>query len=174
MTTEEGKLMEIPEDIKALMFQTWLPALMTTLLAKIAELPKETKEHLLTEMCLTCEDLALAGALGCQPGMSWEDYCSFIQNAPAPIGPWRVECSGNQYDLYYDCSAGPDGNPRCHCPLVQLGMIEKQDPFCCEGGGRISGRMITSATGKEIAHAETLHSAAIDNAMVCHYRVITK
>ena len=37
----EGKLMEIPEDIKALMFQTWLPALVNKLLAKIDKLPKE-------------------------------------------------------------------------------------------------------------------------------------
>ena len=36
----EGKLMEIPEDMKALMFQTWLPTLMTTLLALMLVLNK--------------------------------------------------------------------------------------------------------------------------------------
>ena len=174
MTSEENKLMEIPEDMKAIMFQTWLPAIVTTLLAEIGQLPKEQNEYLLTRMCMTCEELAIEGALGCQPGMSWEDYCTFIQTAPPPIGPWTIKQEGNQYDLYYDCSKGPDGNPRCHCPLVQLGMIEKQNPCCCHGGGRLSGKMIASATGKEIAHAETITSAAMHNSMVCHYRVRTK
>ena len=174
MAEEQNKYMEIPDDIKALMFQTWLPALVTTLLAEIDKLPREHKEQLLTQMCITCEDLALAGALGCQPGMSWDDYCTFIKEATPPIGPWTIDKEGNTYDLYYDCTVGPDGKPRCHCPLVQLGMIARQNPFCCEGGARISGRMITSATGEEVDHAETVESAAKTGSMVCHYRVRTK
>jgi len=174
MAEEQNKYMEIPDDIKALMFQTWLPALVTTLLAETDKLPREHKEQLLTQMCITCEDLALAGALGCQPGMSWDDYCTFIKEATPPIGPWTIDKEGNTYDLYYDCTVGPDGKPRCHCPLVQLGIIAQQNPFCCEGGARISGRMITSATGEEVDHAETVESAAKTGSMVCHYRVRTK
>ncbi|GAI56918.1 unnamed protein product, partial [marine sediment metagenome] len=66
--------LEIPDDVKALMHQTWLPALMTAVLQKVKELPQEHKIAVLTGMCTTCEDLAMAGAVGIQPGMSWDDY----------------------------------------------------------------------------------------------------
>jgi hypothetical protein len=165
--------LQIPEDMKNAMYQAWLPALMTTLMAGIGELPQEQKNTLLTKMCTTCEDLAMAGAVGIQPGMSWDDYLKYLKEVPPPIGPWTVEQDGDVFDLTYDCTIGEDGTPQCHCPLVQLGLAEP-DPFCCDSGARLSGRMIGGAKNRPVEKAEVIDSAARTGARVCHYRVRLK
>ncbi len=166
--------LQIPEEMKALMYQTWLPALAKTLLDGIRRLPDEQRSELLTQMCTTCEDLAMAGAVGIQPGMTWDDYVEYVRAAPAPIGPWRIERDGAIYDLRYDASIGPDGRPMCHCPLLQLGIIEEPLPFCCDSGARLSGKMIAAATGREVRSAEVVDSPTRTGAPICHYRVRVK
>jgi len=162
--------LEIPEDVKSAIYQAWLPALMTSVLAGIKELPQEHKGALLTKMCTTCEDLAIVGAVGIQPGMSWDDYVEFLKGTVPPVGPWTVEQDGNVFDLYYDCSIGEDGKPQCHCPLVQLGLMEPE-PYCCDSGARLSGRMMGGAKNKPVEKVEVIDSAARTGASVCHYRV---
>ena len=165
--------LEISEDVKGAIYQVWLPALVTTLLREIEGLPREHSENLLTKMCTTCEDLAMIGAVGIQPGMSWDDYVKYLKEVPAPVGPWTVEQHGDVFDLVYDCSIGEDGKPQCHCPLVQLGLMAP-NPYCCDSGARLSGRMIGGATGKSVAKAEVIDSASRTGAHVCHYRVHLK
>jgi hypothetical protein len=166
--------LQIPEDMKAIMYQTWLPELMRTLLDEIKRLPQEQREALLTRMCTTCEDMAMAGALGIQPGMSWDDYVKYIREATPPIGPWRIEQDGNTYDLIYDATIGPDGKPLCHCPLLQLGMLNEHIPFCCDSGARIAAKMIGAATGKDIESSVVVDSPLRTGAAVCQYRVRVK
>ncbi len=161
---------EIPEEVKEAMFIAWLPALMTSVLKEIKDLPDEHRNKILTGMCTTCEDLALAGAVGCQPGMSWEEYVRFLRGTVPPIGPWDVKQEGDTYDLIYDASVEEDGKPRCHCPLVLLGMMEPL-PECCDSGARLAGRMIEGATGKKITSAEVIDSPNRTGAATCHYRV---
>ena len=165
--------LEIPDDVKALMHQTWLPALMTAVLQKVKELPQEHKIAVLTGMCTTCEDLAMAGAVGIQPGMSWDDYLEYLKGTAPPIGPWTIKQDGNVFDLVYDSSIGPDGKPRCHCPLVQLGMSDPM-PECCDSGARLAGRMIEAALNKSIDKCEVIDSPSRTGASVCHYRVYVK
>ena len=162
--------LEIPEDMKEAMYRVWLPALTSTLLAGIRELPREHKEALLTKMCTQCEDLAMAGAVGIQPDMSWDAYLKYLKGVPPPIGPWTVEGDGDVFDLYYDCTIGEDGKPQCHCPLVQLGLAEP-DPYCCDSGARMSGRMIGGAKNRPVEKVAMVDSAARTGARVCHYRV---
>ncbi|UCC59627.1 MAG: hypothetical protein JSV02_07700 [Dehalococcoidia bacterium] len=163
----------IPDDIKEAIYGTWLPALMTTVLKGINELPQEQRENLLTKICTTCEQMAMAGALGIQPGMSWEEYLDYLNTVPAPIGPWTVKQDGDVYDLIYDCTIGDDGKPQCHCPLVQLGMMEP-NPYCCDSGARLSGMMIGGARNKQVEKVEVIDSAARTGARICHYRVKLK
>ncbi|UCG83193.1 MAG: hypothetical protein JSW38_13695 [Dehalococcoidia bacterium] len=163
----------IPDDIKEAIYGTWLPALMTTVLKGINELPQEQRENLLTKICTTCEQLAMAGALGIQPGMFWEEYLDYLKTVPAPIGPWTVKQDGDVYDLIYDCTIGDDGKPQCHCPLVQLGMMEP-NPYCCDSGARLSGMMIGGARNKQVEKVEVIDSAARTGARICHYRVKLK
>ena len=162
--------MEIPEDVKGMIYQAWLPALMTTLLAGVKQLPREQRQQLLTQMCTTCEELAMAGAVGIQPGMSWDEYLDYLRQAIPPVGPWTVEQSGDAFDLIYDCTVGEDGKPRCHCPLVQLGISEPTSE-CCDSGARLSARMIGAATGKMVEKAEVVDSPLTSGASVCRYRV---
>jgi len=162
--------MEIPEDMKGMIYQAWLPALMTTLLAGIKQLPREQRQQLLTQMCTTCEEMAMAGAVGIQPGMSWDEYLDYLKQAPRPIGPWAVEQSGDAFDLIYDCTIGEDGKPRCHCPLVQLG-VSGPTSECCDSGARLSARMIGAATGRPVEKAEVVDSPLTSGASVCRYRV---
>jgi hypothetical protein len=165
--------LEIPAEIKDAIYKAWLPALMTALLAGVKELPAEQKGALLTKMCVTCEDLAMAGAVGIQPEMSWDEYLEYLKTVPPPIGPWAVEQDGDVYDLVYDCSIGEDGRPQCHCPLVQLGIAEPE-PYCCDSGARLSGRMIGGAKNKPVEKVEVVDSAARTGARICHYRVRLK
>jgi hypothetical protein len=174
MADEQKQFMEIPEEVKALMHQTWLPALMTAVLEAVKELPREQRETILKKMCTTCEDLAMAGAVGIQPGMTWEDYRKYVKEAVPPIGPWTIEQDGDVFDLVYDSSIGPDGQPRCHCPLLQLGMITEAIPFCCDSGARLSAKMIAAATNKPIEKTEVIDSPSRTGASVCHYRVRVK
>jgi len=162
--------MEIPEEVKDLMYSTWLPALVTSVLNAVKALPHEYRSKVLTEMCTTCEDLALAGAVGCQPGMNWDDYVEFLKGKAPPVGPWTVKHDGDTYDLIYDASTGKDGKPRCHCPLVLLGIMDPE-PECCESGARLAGRMIEGATNKKITSTEVIDSPCRTGAKVCHYRV---
>ena len=62
--------LQISEETKGLMYSTWLPAVMATVLEGVKELPAQHRDPLLTKMCKACEDLAMAGAVGIQPGMS--------------------------------------------------------------------------------------------------------
>ena len=158
------------EDVKLLMYSTWLPALMTAILEATKELPAKHRDSLLRQMCGTCEDLAMGGAVGIRPGMSWEEYIKFLHELPPPVGPWTVSQTAGVYDLLYDCSIGEDGRPRCHCPLVQLGIAAPL-PQCCDGGASLAGRMIEAATGKPVAKAELVGSPLRTGASVCHYRV---
>lgn len=160
----------ISEDVKLLMYSTWLPALMSAMLEEIKGLPADHRGHLLRRMCVTCEDLAMGGAVGIRPGMSWEEYVAFLHELPAPVGPWTVTQTAGVYDLVYDCSIGEDGRPRCHCPLVQLGITAPL-PQCCDSGARLAGRMIEAATGKPAAKAEVVCSPLRTGAATCHYRV---
>jgi hypothetical protein len=163
---------EIPEEVKEAMFSAWLPALMTSMLKEVNALPDEHRRKILTAMCTTCEDLAIAGAVGCQPGMSWDAYVEFLKGTVPPVGPWTVKQEGDTYDLIYDASIGEDGKPRCHCPLVLLGIMGP-NPECCESGARLAGRMIEGATRKEISSTEVIDSPCRTGASVCHYRVRT-
>jgi hypothetical protein len=158
------------EDVKMLMYSTWLPALMSAMLEEVKELPAEHRGRLLRRMCGVCEDLAMGGAVGIRPGMSWEEYIKFLHELPPPVGPWTVIQTAGVYDLLYDCSIGEDGKPRCHCPLVQLGITAPL-PQCCDGGASLAGRMIEAATGKPVAKAELVVSPLRSGASVCHYRV---
>ena len=158
------------EDLKLLMYSTWLPALMSTMLETIKELPAKHRDRLLRQMCKTCEDLAIGGAVGIRPGMTWEEYLKFLEELPPPVGPWTVSRTDEVYDLEYGCSIGEDGKPRCHCPLVQLGITEPL-PQCCDGGASLAGRMIGAATGHPVAKAEVVGSPLRNGASVCHYRV---
>jgi hypothetical protein len=158
------------EDVKLLMYSAWLPALMSAMLEEVKELPAEHRDRLLRRMCGVCEDLAMGGAVGIRPGMSWDEYVSFLHGLPSPVGPWTVTQAAGVYDLLYDCSIGEDGRPRCHCPLVQLGITAPL-PQCCDGGASLAGRMIEAATGKPVAKAEVVASPLRAGASVCHYRV---
>lgn len=90
--------------------------------------------------------------------MSWDDYLKYLKEAVPPIGPWTIEQDGNVFDLVYDSSIGPDGKPRCHCPLLQLGMITEAIPFCCDSGARLAVKMIAAATNKPIDKTEVIDS----------------
>ena len=158
------------EDVKMLMYSTWLPALMSAILEEVKKLPAKHRDRLLRQMCRTCEDLAMGGAVGIRPGMTWDEYLKFLQKMPAPMGPWNVSRTDDVYDLEYGCSIGEDGKPRCHCPLVQLGITAPL-PQCCDGGASLAGRMIEAATGKPVAKAELVVSPLRSGASVCHYRV---
>ena len=162
--------LEIPEDMKVVMMQTWLPALMTTVFDAVKDLPAKHRKAVLDKICVACEDMAIAGALGIQPGMSWDDYVKFVKDAPPPMGPWTLKKKGEVVDLIYDTTLGDDGKPQCHCPFVQLG-IRGPIPDCCEGGARLSGKMIGGATGKKVAKAEVIDTPITTGARVCHYRV---
>jgi hypothetical protein len=156
--------------MKGLMYGTWLPALMSTMLKAIKEVPAKHRDHLLRQMCGTCEDLAMGGAVGIRPGTTWEEYVRFLQELPPPVGPWTVSQTAGVYDLAYDCSIGEDGRPRCHCPLVQLGIAGPLSQ-CCDSGARLAGRMIEAATGKPVGKAEVVSSPLRTGASICHYRV---
>jgi hypothetical protein len=162
--------LQIPEEMKDLMYKAWLPALMTSVISGINELPAEQRNTLLTKMCTTCEDLAMAGAVGIREGMSWDEYLEYLKAVPAPVGPWTVKQDGDVYDLIYDCTIGEDGKPQCHCPLVQLGMMEP-NPYCCDSGARLSGLMIGGAKNSPVEKVEVIDSAARTGASICHYRV---
>jgi hypothetical protein len=165
--------LEIPEDVKDLIYRTWLPALMAVMFEAVKGLPPKHRKAVLKSVCITCEDMAMAGALGIQPGMSWDEYVKFVKEAPAPVGPWTIKGKGNVYDLTYDATVGEDGRPLCHCPFVLLGIREPL-PECCESGARLAGKMMAAATGKTVAKAEVVDSPARTSAMVCHYRVRLK
>ena len=96
-----------------------------------------------------------------------------MKEAVSPIGPWTIKQEGNVFDLTYDSSVGPDGKPRCHCPLVQLGMSDPM-PECCDSGARLAGRMIEAALNKSIDKCEVVDSPSRTGAQVCHYRVYVK
>lgn len=164
--------LEMPEDVKEMVYKAWMPALMTTVFQVIKELPARHRKRMLDRICLTCEDMAMAGALGIQPGMSWDDYVKFVKEAPAPIGPWIIKKneSGDVFDLTYDATIGEDGKPVCHCPFVLLGIREAL-PECCESGARLAGKMIASATKKKVIKTEVIDSPARTGCAVCHYRV---
>ena len=55
--------LQISEEVKEAIYRAWLPALMTSLLAGVKALPEEHRGALLTMVCTTCEDLAMAGAV---------------------------------------------------------------------------------------------------------------
>jgi hypothetical protein len=163
----------ISEDVKLLMYSTWLPALMSAMLEEVKKLPAGHRDRLLRQMCQTCEDLAMGGAVGIRPGMSWEEYTGFLRELPAPMGPWTVSRTGDVYDLMYGCSMGEDGKPRCHCPLVQLGITAPL-PQCCDGGASLAGRMIEAAVRQPVSRAEVIGSPLRTGEAVCHYRVHVK
>jgi hypothetical protein len=162
--------MQISEEIKSLMCGTWLPAIMATVLQGVKELPVQHRNLILTKMCTSCEDLAMMGAVGIKSGMSWDEYVKFLEGLPPPIGPWTIKRTGDIFDLFYECSIGADGRPRCHCPLVQLGITEPL-PECCSGGADLAGRMISTATSKLVAKAEVIGSPLRNGESFCHYRV---
>ena len=165
--------LQIPEDQKVLMLQAWLPALMTAVFDAVEDLPARHRKAVLDKICIACEDMAVVGALGIQPGMSWDDYVKFVKDAPAPIGPWTITKKGNVVDLIYDTTVGEDNKPQCHCPMVQLG-IRGPIADCCAGGARLSGKMIGGATGKKVAKAEVVATPITTGAKICHYRVHLK
>jgi len=165
--------LEMTEDVRDLIYRKLLHALMTTVFEAIKELPPKQRKAFLMKICLTCEDMAMAGALGIQSGMSWDDYLKFVKEAPPPIGPWTIKQKGDVYDLTYDATIGEDGKPLCHCPFVLLGIREPL-PECCDSGARLSGKMIAAATGKLVANTEVVDSPCRTGAMVCHYRVRLK
>jgi hypothetical protein len=165
--------LEIPDEVKSLIYSTWLPALMASVLEEVKALPEQHRKAVLTRMCTTCEDLALAGAVGIQDGMSWDDYVEFLKKTAPPIGPWTVQKKGDVFDLVYDASIGENGKSMCHCPLVQLGIMEPLAE-CCDSGARLAARMIEGATGKSAASAEVVDSPNRTSAPVCHYRVQVK
>ena len=115
----------------------------------------------------------MAGALGIQPGMSWDEYLRFVKEAPPPIGPWTIKQRDNVFDLTYDATIGADGQPLCHCPFVLLGIREPL-PECCDSGARLAAKMIASATKRAVAKTEVVDSPARTGASVCHYRVRLK
>lgn len=168
--------LEITEETKGLMYSTWLPAITTTVLEGIKGLPAKHRKAILTNMCDTCGNLAMAGAVGIQPGMSWDEYVKFLEEAAPPIGRWAIKRSGDVFDLVYETSIGPDGRPRCHCPLILLGMIAQQFPECCASGSgaRLGAHMIEAATRKPVAKATVIDCPTKTGASVCHYRVWLK
>ena len=87
----------ISEDVKLLMYSTWLPALISATLEEIKRLPVGDRDRLLRRMCGTCEDLAMSGAVGIRPGMSWEEYVRFLRELPPPVGPWTVRQSASVF-----------------------------------------------------------------------------
>jgi hypothetical protein len=165
--------LEIPEDIKDLIYRTWLPALMTAMFEEVKGLPPKHRKAVLKSLCVTCEDMAMAGALGIQPGMSWDEFLRFVKAAPPPIGPWTIKQRGNVFDLTYDATVGEDGKPLCHCPFVLLGIREPL-PECCDSGACLAAKMIASATKRAVAKTEVVDSPARTGASVCHYRVRLK
>lgn len=168
--------LEIPEETRSLMYSTWLPAIMTTVLEGIKGLPVKHRKAILTNMCDTCGDLAMAGAVGIQPGVSWDEYVKVLEEAAPPIGPWTIKRSGDVFDLIYKASMGPDGKPRCHCPLILLGMIAEQFPECCASGSgaRLGAQMIEAATKKPVVKTVVVDCPTKTGAPVCHYRVWLK
>ncbi len=165
--------LEIPEDIKDLIYRTWMPALMTAMFEAVKALPPKHRKAVLKSVCVTCEDMAMAGALGIQPGMSWDEYVKFVKEVPPPIGPWTIKGKDNVYDLSYEATIGEDGKPLCHCPFVLLGIREPL-PECCDSGARLAGKMMAAATGKTVTKTEVVCSPARTCAAVCHYRVRLK
>lgn len=162
--------LEVPEQLRDLIYRTWLPALMTTVFEAVKELPPKHRRAFLTKICTTCEDMAMAGAVGIQPGMSWDEYLKFVKKAPPPIGPWTIKQKGRVFDLTYDATIGADGKPLCHCPFVLLGIREPLAE-CCASGARLAGKMIAAATDKQIEKTAVIDSPATTGASVCHYRV---
>jgi hypothetical protein len=173
MSTEPKVGLEIPEEVKVLMYQTWLPAVMTSVLEIVKKLPEEQKSAVYTALCKTCGELAMAGALGPQPGMSWDQYAEFLEGTTPPIGPWKVKCAGKVYDLFYEASVDENGNAVCHCPLIHL---EIGDPLkqCCDSGAELTGCMIGAVTGLEIDKFEVVKSPIRTCDSCCHYRVTVK
>jgi DNA-directed RNA polymerase specialized sigma24 family protein len=45
---------------------------MTAMFEAVKGLPPKQRKAVLKSVCVTCEDMAMAGALGIQPGMSWD------------------------------------------------------------------------------------------------------
>lgn len=176
MAEEQKQFMEISEEIKGLMYSTWLPAIVTTLLEEIRKLPPKRRKVMLTKMCDTCGDLAMAGAVGIQPGMSWDDYLEYLKGTVPPLGPWTIKQNGDVFDLIYEACIVEGGKPLCHCPLLLLGMITEQFPECCSSGSgaRLGGRMIEAATKKQVVRAEVVDCPTKTAAKVCHYRVRVK
>jgi hypothetical protein len=114
--------------------------------------------------------------VGIQPGMSWNEYTEYLERAAPPLGPWTIKRNGDVFDLVYEASIGPDGKPRCHCPLLLLGIIEEQFPECCASGSgaRLGAQMIEAATQKPVLKASVIDCPTKTGAPVCHYRIWIK
>ena len=162
---------EYSEEIKSLIYTTWLPRITGGLLQGVRELPPEHRDHVMMRMCGVCAPLAV-WALGVRSDMSFEEMAELLTNLEPPLGPRTIERVGNIVHSTYHCSVDQNGKPVCECPVVKLGMVEPF-PELCSCGANMAAYYLESI-GIPTAKSELMGSPLTTGEPFCQYVVHLK
>ncbi|HEY48566.1 MAG TPA: hypothetical protein G4O13_00790 [Dehalococcoidia bacterium] len=147
---------EMPQEIKNLIYEQWLPHALRGLLEGVRELPREYRDKVLKKMSRGCGVLGTP-VVGVTPGMGLEAYKLHACDLQPPLGPRDIEQFGDVIQVDYHHPLDKDGKPVCHCPFVILGLIEPF-PELCQCAANLGAEYIEVATGKPCHKVEVMAS----------------
>ena len=163
---------EMPQEIKELIYNQWLPDALDGLLEGVRDLPPEYKDIVWKKMSKGCGILGTP-VLGITPGMGLEAYKEHASALQPPLGPRTIEQIGDVVIVDYHHPLDKDGKPVCHCPFVILGMV-KPFPELCNCSVNLGASYIETAIGRPVAKVELLASPLTTGDSYIRYAVYLK
>ena len=162
---------EYPEEIKELIYSTWLPRITAGLLQGVRELPPEHREHVMMRMAASCAAMAV-WALGVRPDMTFDELVAHLTDLEPPLGPRTIQRVGKIVHSTYHCSKDDDGKPICECPVVKLGMVEPF-PELCSCGANMAAHYL-EAIGIPTEKTDLMGSVLTTGEPFCQYVIHLK
>ncbi len=162
---------EWSEEIKGLIYTTWVPRMLAAVLQAARELPPEHRDFVMMRMAKACAPLAV-WALGIRPEMTYDELVKHLSELEPPLGPRTIQRVGDVVHSWYHCSTDEEGNPICECPVIKMGIMEPF-PELCSCGANMAAQYLETI-GMPVAKTELTDSALTTGAPCCRYVMYLK
>ncbi len=163
---------EYSEEIKGLIYTTWVPRMLAAVLGAVRELPPEQRDFVMMRMSQACAPLAV-WALGIRPEMTYDELVKHLTELEPPLGPRTIERVGDVVHSTYHCSTDEKGNPICECPIIKLGIMEPF-PELCSCGANMAAQYLDAIGMGPVAKTDLVDSAMTTGTPFCRYVMYLK
>ena len=163
---------EWSEEIKGLIYATWVPAMLAAVLQAVRELPPEHRDFVMMRMAKACGPLAV-WALGIRPEMTYDELVKHLTELEPPLGPRTIQRVGDVVHSSYHCSKDEQGNSICECPIIKLGIMEPF-PELCSCGANMAAQYLEAIGMGPVAKTELTDSALTTGSPFCRYVIYLK